>query len=83
VLGPLGRTHSLFGEGVGVNILEDARHTSVLYICKYFVAYGIEIHEAVFLTVHMMFFHFSCIFYSARGCFFPSLRKFWAINTNV
>jgi hypothetical protein len=24
--------------GVGVNILEDARHSSVLYICKYFVA---------------------------------------------
>ncbi len=23
--------------GVGVNILEDARHCSVLYICKYFV----------------------------------------------
>ncbi len=30
------RTHSLGGEGVGVNILEDARHSSVLYICKYF-----------------------------------------------
>jgi hypothetical protein len=28
-----GRTHSL-----GVNILEDARHCSVLYTCKYFVA---------------------------------------------
>ncbi len=25
--------------GVGVNILEDARHSSVLYICKYFVLY--------------------------------------------
>ncbi len=33
-----GRTHSLGGEGGwGVNILEDARHSSVLYICKYFV----------------------------------------------
>ncbi len=33
-----GRTHSLGGEGGGgVNILEDARHCSVLYICKYFV----------------------------------------------
>jgi hypothetical protein len=32
-----GRTHSLGGEGVGVNILEDVRHTSVLYVCKYFV----------------------------------------------
>ncbi len=30
-----GRTHSLGGEGVGVKILEDARHCSVLYICKY------------------------------------------------
>jgi hypothetical protein len=32
-----GRTHSLGGEGVGaggVIILEDARHCSVLYICK-------------------------------------------------
>jgi hypothetical protein len=28
-----GRTHSLGGEGVGVNILEDARHSSVLYMC--------------------------------------------------
>jgi hypothetical protein len=32
-----GRTHSLGGEGVGVNSSEDARHCSVLYICKYFV----------------------------------------------
>jgi hypothetical protein len=27
---------SLGGGGVVVNILEDARHSSVLYICKYF-----------------------------------------------
>ncbi len=27
----------LVERGVGVNILEDARHCSVLYICKYFV----------------------------------------------
>jgi hypothetical protein len=26
--------------GWGVNILEDARHSSVLYICKYFVDTG-------------------------------------------
>jgi hypothetical protein len=26
--------------GWGVNILEDARHSSVLYICKYFVAFN-------------------------------------------
>jgi hypothetical protein len=32
-----GRTHSLGGKGGGVNILEDARHCSVLYIRKYFV----------------------------------------------
>ncbi len=32
-----GRTHSLGGERVGGNILEDARHYSVLYICKYFM----------------------------------------------
>jgi hypothetical protein len=25
------------GVGGGVNILEDARHSSVLYVCKYFV----------------------------------------------
>ncbi len=33
-----GRTHSLGGEGVGgVNSSEDARHCSLLYICKYFM----------------------------------------------
>ncbi len=32
-----GRTHSLGGEGWGVNLLEDVRHSSVLYICRYFV----------------------------------------------
>jgi hypothetical protein len=30
-----GRTHSPGGEGVGVHSSEDARHRSVLYICKY------------------------------------------------
>jgi hypothetical protein len=25
----------------GVNILEDARHCSVLYVCKYFVPYPV------------------------------------------
>ncbi len=34
--------HSLGGEGGGVNILEDARHCSVLYIRKYFVGWGIR-----------------------------------------
>ncbi len=32
-----GRTHSLGGEGWGVNSSEDAKHCSVLYICKNFV----------------------------------------------
>jgi hypothetical protein len=31
-------------EGWGVNILEDARHRSVLYICKYFVRGPIMLH---------------------------------------
>jgi hypothetical protein len=28
--------------GWGVNILEDARHSSVLYICKYFAGKGVQ-----------------------------------------
>ncbi len=32
------------GEGVGVNILEDVRHSSVLYVCKYFV---LPVHDCV------------------------------------
>jgi hypothetical protein len=33
-----GEGHTRWAErGWGVNILEDARHSSVLYICKYFV----------------------------------------------
>jgi hypothetical protein len=36
-----GRTHSLGGEGVGGPSSEDARHCSVLYLCKYFVVYSI------------------------------------------
>ncbi len=35
-----GGGHTSCGEGGGgVNILEDARHSSVLYLCKYFVLY--------------------------------------------
>jgi hypothetical protein len=30
------------GWGGGVNIFEDARHSSVRYICKYFVLYILE-----------------------------------------
>jgi hypothetical protein len=40
-----GRTHSLGGEGVEGSIVrssEDARHCSVLYTCKYFVAVPIN-----------------------------------------
>jgi hypothetical protein len=37
-----GGGHSRWVErGWGVNILEDARHSSVLYICKYFVWWNI------------------------------------------
>jgi hypothetical protein len=40
-----GRTHSLCGEGGwGVNISEDARHSYVLYICKYFVIFLILLY---------------------------------------
>jgi hypothetical protein len=45
-----GRTHSLGGEGGGgsiFNILEDARHSSVLYICKYFVMGSFRTEEAL------------------------------------
>ncbi len=42
-----GRTHSLGGEGVGVNSSEDARHCSVLYICKYFVDKSVH-HICIF-----------------------------------
>ncbi len=37
-----GSTHSLGGEGVGGQYFEDARHSSVLYICKYFVGKGVQ-----------------------------------------
>jgi hypothetical protein len=33
--------------GVGVNILEDARHSSVLYICKYFVLPTLPTHPPI------------------------------------
>jgi hypothetical protein len=37
-----GGGHTRWAErGWGVNSLEDARHCSVLYLCKYFVVYGI------------------------------------------
>jgi hypothetical protein len=40
----VGEGHTRWAErGVVVNILEDVRHSSVLYICKYFVAQKIEI----------------------------------------
>ncbi len=36
-----GHTRWVERRGWGVNSLEDARHCSVLYICKYFVVVGI------------------------------------------
>jgi hypothetical protein len=37
---PAGGGHTCWVErGWGVNILEDVRHSSVLYVCKYFVRY--------------------------------------------
>jgi hypothetical protein len=40
----LGENTLAGGEGVGVNILEDARHCSVLYIRKYFVKNYIKLY---------------------------------------
>jgi hypothetical protein len=37
--------------GWGVNILEDARHSSVLYICKYFVGVKYSIIRTIILLV--------------------------------
>ena len=34
-------THSPGGEGVGGQYLEDVRHSSVLFVCKYFVSIGL------------------------------------------
>ncbi len=36
-----GRTHLLVERGWGINNSEDARHYSVLCLCKYFVVYSI------------------------------------------
>jgi hypothetical protein len=44
--------------GWGVNILEDARHCSVLYICKYFV--GSIYQWAVLQLVQQIFFIQHC-----------------------
>jgi hypothetical protein len=49
------------GLGGGVNILEDARHSSVLYICKYFVTRGLFLSQCPhhrldrILVVHGMY----------------------------
>jgi hypothetical protein len=37
--------------GVGVNILEDVRHSSVLYVCKYFVAEKLAATKAKFIQM--------------------------------
>ena len=34
--------------GRGVNILEDVRHSSVLYVCKYFAGIGLEQWRSMF-----------------------------------
>ncbi len=46
-----GRTHSLGGEGVGGQYFVSARHSSVLYICKYFVACAMEACAFVFRRI--------------------------------
>jgi hypothetical protein len=47
------------GEGVGVNILEDARHTSVLYICKYRQCTSLanleKAHTLIFISTILLF----------------------------
>jgi hypothetical protein len=37
--------------GWGVNILEEARHSSVLYICKYFVVGNIPVQNYALLAL--------------------------------
>jgi hypothetical protein len=59
-----GHTRWVEGGG-GVNSLEDARHCSVLYICKYFVLYSILVHEPGELKRFHTFLH---IFPSPQGC---------------
>ena len=46
--------HTLAGWSGGweVNILEDARHSSVLYICKYFVLIPIIVHESMLYLLY-------------------------------
>jgi hypothetical protein len=39
--------------GGGVNILEDARHSSVLYICKYFVGNSIAPWRSRFICLYL------------------------------
>jgi hypothetical protein len=39
----------------GVNSSEDARHCSVLYICKYFVLYGIYLHYITLICLFPLF----------------------------
>ncbi len=42
VFGAGGDTLARGRGGWGVNILEDVRHSSVLYVCKYFVGLGMD-----------------------------------------
>jgi hypothetical protein len=47
-----GRTHLLGGVGVGGQYFEDARHSSVLYVCKYFVLETIEARQSFIEEAH-------------------------------
>jgi hypothetical protein len=42
-----GSGHTRWVGGWGVNILEGARHSSVLYICKYFVVRNTDLRKLV------------------------------------
>jgi hypothetical protein len=42
------RGEDTLARGVGVNILEDVRHSSVLYVCKYFAGIGLEQWRSMF-----------------------------------
>jgi hypothetical protein len=55
--------------GMGVNILEDARHSSVLCICKYFVLLGIqEIPRFVRAPVHAKYIVKKILFTLQTSC---------------
>ncbi len=61
-----GRTHTLGGEGVGDQYLEDARHSSVLYICKYFVVAPM-VEARTPLTTDLYSFNFYFVVLKSNG----------------